>query len=65
MLVSKLGTYLEKERFKPLHSIVKERFKPLHSTVVIFLVDFEPSSSPNRTSKKPRVNKVADMKEVD
>jgi hypothetical protein len=40
MLTSKFGTYVE-----------KERFRPLHSTPVIFLVDFVPSSLAKKTSK--------------
>lgn len=66
VLVSKLGMYLEKERFKPLHSIVveKERFKPFHSTVVIFLIAFAFFLLTNKTSKNPCVSKVADSKKV-
>jgi hypothetical protein len=40
MQASRFGMYMEKERFKPLHSIV-----------VIFLVAFAPSSSVKRISK--------------
>jgi hypothetical protein len=42
----------------------KKRFKPLHSTVVIFLADLTPSSSVKSTSKKPLVNKMADVYEA-
>jgi hypothetical protein len=43
----------------------KKKFMPLHSTKVIFRVALAPSSSENKASKKPRVNNVAETKEVD
>jgi hypothetical protein len=53
VLASKFETYLKKERFI-LH----------HLTVVILRVEMAPSSLEKRTSKKPHVSKVVDMKEV-
>jgi hypothetical protein len=40
----------------------KKKFMLLHSTKVIFQVALAPSSSENKASKKPHVNKVAETK---